>query len=175
MTNRKPAARTPSRQMTGSEKPEILVGHWSPEERKADLGRRKARRLPVPKTVKQAVAPGRAGFQQEPVRLKSWNEAQRAKEAVAPARLELQTEIDRLSAENEALRAKQAVAHAPPALREEIDRLTAENEALRKQRKVPKARKSKAGRVRKKKRKRGLHPKPRVISTPMGGQPRFRR
>lgn len=158
VTNKKPTKREPSHQMKGSDKPEILVRRWGPDEWKADLARRKARHGSV---------------------------HTRAKQVVTDARRALQEEINRLKAENKALRAKQAVAHARTSLQEEITRLKAENEALRKQPKVPKARKSKAeksdrlkqrrGRVRKKKRKRGLLPKPRVISTPMGGQPGFKR
>jgi hypothetical protein len=139
VTNKQPAKREPSRQPKGSGKPEILVGRWSEYDWKADLARRKARKV----------------------------------------------RLHALKAEKKAQRAKQAVTPVRPVFQEETDRLRAENETLREQRKVPKARKSKAeksdrfrsrrGRVRKKKRKRDLHPKPRVISTPMGGQPGFRR
>ena len=84
----------------------------------------------------------------------------------------MQEEVDR---PNEAQRAKQAVANVRATLQEQIDRLKLENERLRKQRKARKA-KLRVGRVQsKKKRKRDLHPKPAVISTPMGGHPRFRR
>jgi len=159
--------------MKGSDKPDILVGRWREDERTVNLARRKAKDAQVHPRARQAVSHVRPAVQEEVDRP---NEALRAKQAVVNVRATLQEQIDRLKAENEAPRAKQAVANVRATLQEQIDRLKLENERLRKQRKAPKA-KPRVGRVRskKQKRKRDLHPKPTVISTPMGGQPRFRR